>query len=80
MTVRRLLPLLAVVSSLLLAACSSPGTRVVLLPQADGQPSAVVVRTEDGEETLSQPYERATAKRDAHGAPTTARPSTRQAP
>lgn len=70
MTVRRLLPLLVVVSSLLLAACSSPGTRVVLLPQADGQPSAVVVRTEDGEETLSQPYERATAKQGAHGAPT----------
>ena len=70
MTARRLLPLLTVVSSLLLAACSSPGTRVVLLPQADGQPSAVVVRTEEGEETLSQPYERATAKRGAHGAPT----------
>lgn len=69
MTVRRLLLLLVVVSSALLAACASPGTRVVLLPQADGKPSAVVVRTEAGEETLSQPYERATAQRGAHGAP-----------
>ena len=50
-----------------------PGTRVVLLPQADGTPSAVVVRTKDGEQTLSQPYQRATARR-RRGAPASTRP------
>ncbi|MBU1358769.1 MAG: OmpA family protein [Gammaproteobacteria bacterium] len=54
----------------LLAACSTPGTRVILLPQADGRPSAVVVRTDDGEETLSVPFQRATASVRARGAPT----------
>ena len=52
----------------LLAACSSPATRVVLLPQADGSASAVVVRAKDGEEVLSQPYQRATARKGASGA------------
>lgn len=52
-----------------LAACSTPGTRVVLLPQADGKPSAVVVRAKDGEEVLSKPYQRATAAVGASGAP-----------
>ena len=52
-----------------LAACSTPGTRVVLLPQADGVPSAVVVRAKDGEEILSKPYQRATAAVGASGAP-----------
>jgi len=53
----------------LLAACSAPPTtRVVLLPQANGTPSAVVVRANnDDERTLSEPYQRATAK--ARGAP-----------
>jgi len=53
----------------LLAACSTPGTRVVLLPQADDKPSAVVVRAKDGEEVLSKPYQRATAAVGASGAP-----------
>jgi outer membrane protein OmpA-like peptidoglycan-associated protein len=68
-TVRSLCLLATLLASALLAACSTPATRVVLLPQADGKPSAVVVSTEDGEETLSQPFERATAKLGAHGAP-----------
>lgn len=55
--------------TVLLAACSTPGTRVVLLPQADGTPSAVVVRAKDGEEILSKPYQRATAAVGARGAP-----------
>jgi OOP family OmpA-OmpF porin len=59
----------AALTALLLAACSTPGTRVVLLPQADGKPSAVVVRAKDGEEILSQPYQRATAAVGAKGAP-----------
>jgi len=61
--------LAAALTATLLAACSTPGTRVVLLPQADGKPSAVVVRAKDGEEVLSQPYQRATAPVGARGAP-----------
>lgn len=60
---------LAVLITTLLAACSTPGTRVVLLPQADDKPSAVVVRAKDGEKVLSGPYQRATAAVGASGAP-----------
>lgn len=66
---RRSSLLLATTVALLLAACSTPGTRVVLLPQADGTPSAVVVRAKDGEEVLSKPYQRATAAVGKSGAP-----------
>ena len=69
MTVRSLCLLVTLLASALLAACSTPATRVVLLPQADGKPSAVVVSTEDGEETLNQPFERATAGVGKRGAP-----------
>ncbi|MGJ3701793.1 OmpA family protein [Variovorax sp. AFSI2.2] len=65
----RALSFLAVPITALLAACSTPGTRVVLLPQADGKPSAVTVRMKDGEEILSKPYQRATASVGASGAP-----------
>jgi OOP family OmpA-OmpF porin len=69
-TLRRTsLLLAATLTALLLAACSTPGTRVVLLPQADGRPSAVVVRSKDGEELLSRPFQRATAAVGASGAP-----------
>lgn len=66
---RRPAVLAAALSAALLAACAAPSTtRVVLLPQADGTSSAVVVRANnDDERTLSQPYQRATAK--ARGAP-----------
>jgi OOP family OmpA-OmpF porin len=62
----------AVLSAALLAACastpSSSATRVVLLPQADGSSSALVVRSNnDFEETLSKPYQRATT--GTRGAP-----------
>jgi len=69
MTLSRPPLLAAVLLTALLAACSTPGTRVVLLPQADGKPSAVVVRAKDGEEVLSKPYQRATAAVGASGAP-----------
>ncbi|MCR6479873.1 OmpA family protein [Variovorax sp. ZS18.2.2] len=69
MSPRPLLLLATVLITALLAACSTPGTRVVLLPQADGKPSAVVVRAKDGEEVLSKPYQRATAAVGASGAP-----------
>jgi OmpA-OmpF porin, OOP family len=55
--------------ALLLAACSSRGTRVVLLPEEGGAPSAVVVRAKGGEHTLDKPYQRATAIVGASGAP-----------
>jgi outer membrane protein OmpA-like peptidoglycan-associated protein len=69
-TLRPLAFLLAgLAATLAITACSTPGTRVVLLPQPDGKPSAVVVNTADGEETLSEPYQRATTKAHGHGAP-----------
>lgn len=49
--------------SLLLAGCATPRPpeRVVLLPQPDGTPSAVVVQTRTGSSTvLDQPYTEAT--------------------
>jgi len=59
----------ALAATVLLAACGAPGTRVVLLPQEDGSASAVVVRSRSGEQTLTKPYERATARPNAPGAP-----------
>ncbi|WP_411882822.1 OmpA family protein [Polaromonas sp. YR568] len=60
----------ALALALLLAACSTPGTRVVLLPQEGGAPSAVVVRAKAGAEVVvSQPYQRATAAAGAGSAP-----------
>lgn len=41
----------------------------MLLPQADGKPSAMLASTEDGAETLAQSFDRATAKLGAKGAP-----------
>ena len=67
MTFRRLAAIAS--ASLLIAACSSTSTRVVLLPQPDGRPSAVVVRAKGGEEVLGKPYQRATASRNDTGAP-----------
>ncbi|KLN57445.1 OmpA family protein [Variovorax paradoxus] len=69
MTTDRASLFVAVLVTALLAACSTPGTRVVLLPQADDKPSAVIVRAKDGEEVLSRPYQRATAAVGASGAP-----------
>ncbi len=47
-------PLLTAVL-LALTSCAAP-QRVTLLPQADGTPSALVVRSEQGELTLAEPY------------------------
>lgn len=46
-----------------LGACA-PLTKVVLLPQADGSPSAVLVKTAKYEQLLSTPYQRVTAQED----------------
>lgn len=73
MSLRHLARRLAILGALVLAACSTPETRVILLPQADGQPSAVVVSAKgspSGPRTLSEPYERATARAQASAAPT----------
>jgi OOP family OmpA-OmpF porin len=48
----------------LLVACA-PVSRVILLPQANGQPSAVEVTTGSGTQLLSQPYQTAAVSR--HG-------------
>lgn len=75
MTTQKISAVLAVVLATLLSACSSPGTRVVLLPQEDGKSSAVVVRTIgagdvlSSEQTLSAPYQRATTRVGASEAP-----------
>lgn len=42
-------------ASVLLAGCATP-EKVILLPQEDGTPSAVVVRSKGGERVLDQPY------------------------
>ena len=55
MTTDRAFLFTAVLATAQLAACSAPGTRVVLLPQADDKPSAEIVRAKDGVEVLSRP-------------------------
>jgi OmpA-OmpF porin, OOP family len=68
----RLCTFMPITLALLLAGCSTPGTRVVLLPQEGGAPSAVVVRAKAGpgaEAVVSQPYQRATAASGAGDAP-----------
>lgn len=49
--------------ALILGACA-PLTKVVLLPQADGSSSAVLVKTAKYEQLLSTPYQRVTAQED----------------
>jgi outer membrane protein OmpA-like peptidoglycan-associated protein len=46
-----------------LGACA-PFTKVVLLPQADGSPSAVLVKTAKYEQLLNAPYQRVTGQED----------------
>lgn len=54
----------------LLAGCSHPVTdRVVLLPQADGRPSAVEVRQGQQVQRLDRPYQALEARADALPAP-----------
>lgn len=55
---------LALASLLVLGGCASE--RVVLLPSADGQKSAVVVRDAAGEVVLSQPYAAVKRSMDAN--------------
>ncbi|MGV3581956.1 MAG: OmpA family protein [Methylophilus sp.] len=48
---------LVVMSLAILAGCATGRDRVVLLPNQDGTPSAVVVKTSKGEEILDKPYD-----------------------
>ena len=69
---------------MLLAACVTPApqrptTQVVLLPQADGTPSAVIVTTAGGSTRLSEPYQRASVVPDSKTAPTVDATSASQA-
>jgi outer membrane protein OmpA-like peptidoglycan-associated protein len=43
-------------AGILLSACAGPQERVILLPQEDGTPSAIVVRAKEKEVVLDQPY------------------------
>jgi outer membrane protein OmpA-like peptidoglycan-associated protein len=49
--------------ALSLAACA-PATRITLLPQGHGQPSAIVVTTPQGAQVVDQPYQVAEVQRD----------------
>jgi OmpA-OmpF porin, OOP family len=60
----RLLAGAGLVVAVLLGACA-PVTRVVLLPQADGSASSVIVKSSKGEQILSTPYQRVSGKEDA---------------
>ena len=47
---------LVLASLIAFTGCASPD-RIVLLPNADGSPSAVIVKTATGERVIDQPYE-----------------------
>jgi OmpA-OmpF porin, OOP family len=51
------------VAALTLAACA-PATRVTLLPQANGQASAVTVTTAQGSQLIAKPYQVAEIRKD----------------
>lgn len=53
---KRFIQCLVLGSLIAFAGCASPD-RVVLLPNADGSPSAVILKTADGERVIDQPYE-----------------------
>ena len=60
---RRVLPLVAAVGTAALLSACAPATRVTLLPQVNGAPSAVVVSTRQGQQVLAQPYQVAEVSR-----------------
>jgi OOP family OmpA-OmpF porin len=53
----------AALATLILAACA-PVSRVTLLPQANGQPSAVVVTTAQGSQVIARPYDLVEIQKD----------------
>lgn len=57
-------PSLALAALVLSLAACAPASRVTLLPQGNGQPSAVMVTTSQGAQIVDQPYQVAEIKRD----------------
>lgn len=60
---KRFIQCLALGSLIAFAGCASPD-RIVLLPNADGSPSAVILKTAAGERVIDQPYEAASVSQD----------------
>ncbi len=69
MTAQRFIVGFSLVTAVLLAGCSTPATRVILLPQPDGRPSSVVVESNGRALTLDKPYQRATVEARPINAP-----------
>lgn len=69
MTAQRFIVCFSLIAAALLAGCAAPATRVVLLPQPDGRPSALVVESNGGALTLDKPYQRATVEARPTNAP-----------
>jgi outer membrane protein OmpA-like peptidoglycan-associated protein len=66
----RIIAVTGLAMCVLLGACA-PATRVTLLPQADGRPSAVQVSTGKGKQLLAQPYQVANVARSGEISPDT---------
>ena len=62
--ISRLLTGACLTAAVLLSACA-PVTRVVLLPQADGSASSVIVKSAKGEQILSTPYQRVSGQEES---------------
>ena len=58
------IPALALTAVALSLAACAPATRITLLPQSNGQPSAIVVTTPQGAQVVDKPYQVAEVKRD----------------
>ena len=62
--ISRLLTGACLTAAVLLSSCA-PVTRVVLLPQADGSASSVIVKSAKGEQILSTPYQRVSGQEES---------------
>lgn len=60
----RLAPIVSAAAALAVLAACAPVTRITLLPQINGLPSAVVVTTAKGSQVIAQPYQMANIQRD----------------
>ena len=60
----RLAPIVSAAAALAVLAACAPVTRVTLLPQSNGLPSAVVVTTAKGSQVVARPYQTANIQRD----------------
>ena len=60
----RFAPIVSAAAALAVLVACAPATRVTLLPQSNGLPSAVVVTTAKGSQVIAQPYQMANIQRD----------------